>query len=64
MPDTETPSRASYHWKNPLQYFFQGLAIIAPVGITIYAVLWLFTTVVGCPGFGWNGEITLPGTSV
>jgi len=45
MPDTETPSRASYHWKNLLQYFFQGLAIIAPVGITIYAVLWLFTTV-------------------
>lgn len=33
------------HWKNLLQYFFQGLVIIAPLGITIYAVYWLFTTV-------------------
>ncbi len=33
------------YWKNLLQYFFQGLVIIAPVGITIYAVLWLFNTV-------------------
>jgi uncharacterized membrane protein len=45
MPNIETNPRASYHWRNLLQYFFQGLAIIAPVGITIYAVLWLFTTV-------------------
>src|SRR5215467_93901 len=45
MPNTENQARTSYHWKNLLQYFFQGLAIIAPVGITIYAVLWLFTTV-------------------
>jgi uncharacterized membrane protein len=45
MHNIENNSRASYHWRNLLQYFFQGLAIIAPVGITIYAVLWLFTTV-------------------
>ncbi|MEP6844454.1 MAG: DUF502 domain-containing protein [Panacibacter sp.] len=34
-----------FHWKNLLQYFFQGLVIIAPLGITIYAVWWLFATV-------------------
>jgi uncharacterized membrane protein len=36
---------ASMHWRNLLQYFFQGLIIIAPVGITLYAVLWLFNTI-------------------
>jgi uncharacterized membrane protein len=35
----------SLHWKNLLQYFFQGLIIIAPVGITLYAVLWVFNTI-------------------
>jgi uncharacterized membrane protein len=35
----------SMHWKNLLQYFFQGLIIIAPVGITLYAVLWVFNTI-------------------
>jgi uncharacterized membrane protein len=35
----------SFHWKKLLQYFFQGLVIIAPLGITIYAVYWLFDTV-------------------
>lgn len=45
MPNTESAPGTSFHWRNLLQYFFQGLAIIAPVGITIYAVLWLFTTV-------------------
>lgn len=33
------------HWKKLFQYFFQGLVIIAPLGVTIYAVFWLFTTV-------------------
>lgn len=37
--------QASFHWKNLLQFFFQGLVIIAPVGVTIYAVIWLFNTV-------------------
>jgi len=45
MSNTESPVRASLNWKTLLQYFFQGIAIIAPVGITIYAVLWLFTTI-------------------
>ncbi|HXL57858.1 MAG TPA: DUF502 domain-containing protein [Chitinophagaceae bacterium] len=35
----------SMHWKNLLQYFFQGLIIIAPLGITLYAVLWVFNTI-------------------
>ncbi len=37
--------QASFHWKNLLQLFFQGLVIIAPVGVTIYAVIWLFNAV-------------------
>jgi uncharacterized membrane protein len=45
MADTEKQIRTSLHWKNILQYFFQGLVIIAPIGITLYAVIWLFTTV-------------------
>jgi uncharacterized membrane protein len=32
-------------WKKLLQYFFQGLVVLAPIGITLYAVVWLFTTV-------------------
>lgn len=27
------------------QFFLQGLVVISPIGITIYAVFWLFTTV-------------------
>lgn len=34
-----------FHWRRLFQYFFQGLVIIAPLGVTIYAVVWLFTTV-------------------
>jgi uncharacterized membrane protein len=45
MSNTESGIKKLFHWKNLLQYFFQGIAIIAPVGITIYAVLWLFTTI-------------------
>lgn len=33
------------HWRKLIQYFFQGLVVLAPIGITIYAVLWLFRTV-------------------
>lgn len=36
---------ATAGWKKFLKYFFQGLVVIAPIGITLYAVLWLFTTV-------------------
>ncbi|QEC68130.1 DUF502 domain-containing protein [Panacibacter ginsenosidivorans] len=45
MSDWKHRVSDSFHWKKLLQYFFQGLIIIAPLGITIYAVWWLFTTV-------------------
>jgi len=45
MSDWKHRFTDSFHWKKLLQYFFQGLVIIAPLGITIYAVLWLFSTV-------------------
>ncbi len=38
-------NRNKLDFKKLLQYFIQGLAVIAPVGITIYAVLWLFITI-------------------
>ncbi len=31
--------------KNVLQYFFQGIIIIAPIGITLYVVIWLFNLI-------------------
>jgi len=34
-----------FHWKKLLQYFFQGVIIIAPIGITLYVVVWLFNLV-------------------
>jgi len=35
----------NFKWKNILQYFFQGIIIIAPIGITLYVVIWLFNVV-------------------
>src|SRR4051812_27370917 len=34
-----------FEWKKLLQYFFQGVIIIAPIGITLYVVIWLFNLV-------------------
>jgi len=31
--------------KNILQYFFQGIIIIAPIGVTLYVVIWLFNLI-------------------
>src|SRR5580765_8338489 len=45
MSDWKHRISDSMHWKNLLQYFFQGLIIIAPLGITLYAVLWVFNTI-------------------
>lgn len=45
MSDWKHRFTDGFHWKNLLQYFFQGLVILAPLGITIYAVWWLFYTV-------------------
>ncbi|CAN5121699.1 DUF502 domain-containing protein [soil metagenome] len=35
----------AFHWKSLLQYFFQGLVILAPLCITVYAVWWMFDAV-------------------
>ncbi len=37
--------RSQILWKILLQYFFQGIIVLAPIGITFYAVVWLFRTV-------------------
>ena len=35
----------SFKWKKVIQYFLQGLLIIAPLAITIYSIYWIITTV-------------------
>ena len=35
----------NFKFKNIFQYFFQGIIIIAPIGITLYVVIWLFNVV-------------------
>ncbi len=37
--------RRQFEWKRFLQYFFQGVIIIAPIGITLYVVIWLFNII-------------------
>ena len=37
-----------FKWKKIIQYFLQGLLIIAPLAITIYAIYWVIST-----GDGW-----------
>jgi uncharacterized membrane protein len=34
-----------FKWKKIIQYFLQGLLIIAPLAITIYAIYWVVSTV-------------------
>jgi len=34
-----------FRWKKVVQYFLQGLLIIAPLAITIYAIYWVISTV-------------------
>jgi uncharacterized membrane protein len=34
-----------FKWKKVFQYFLQGLLIIAPLAITIYAIYWVISTV-------------------
>jgi uncharacterized membrane protein len=47
----------SFSYRKLLQYFFQGLLILAPIAITIYAVVWLFTTIDGwIPIFTYKDE--------
>jgi uncharacterized membrane protein len=34
-----------FRWKKIIQYFLQGLLIIAPLAITVYAIYWVVSTV-------------------
>jgi uncharacterized membrane protein len=34
-----------FRWKKIIQYFLQGLLIIAPITITVYAIYWVVSTV-------------------
>ena len=34
-----------FSFRNIVQFFFQGIIIIAPIGITMYVVIWLFNLV-------------------
>jgi uncharacterized membrane protein len=36
-----------FRWKKIIQYFLQGLLIIAPLAITIYSIYWVISTVDG-----------------
>ena len=37
--------REPFRWKKIVQYFLQGLLVIAPLAITIYAIYWVISTV-------------------
>ncbi len=41
------PGREPFRWKKVIQYFLQGLLIIAPLAITVYAIYWVISTVDG-----------------
>ncbi len=45
MDNPKIDTNGSVAWKKLFYYFLQGLIIIAPVGITLYIVFWLFSTV-------------------
>ncbi len=47
-----------FNFKSLLQYFFQGLLILAPVAITIYAIFWIITTIDSwIPIFSYTDEM-------
>ena len=52
-----------FRWRKLIQYFLQGLLIIAPLAITIYAIYWIVSTVDSWvpifrqPVFDTNGNI-------
>ncbi|HVX26938.1 MAG TPA: DUF502 domain-containing protein [Parafilimonas sp.] len=45
MKRTFFKERKQFEWKRLLQYFFQGMIIIAPIGITLYVVIWVFNLI-------------------
>jgi uncharacterized membrane protein len=45
-----TPSKKDFHlepfrWKSIIKYLLQGLLVIAPIAVTIYAIYWVVSTV-------------------
>ena len=47
-----------FAFKSLLQYFLQGLLILAPVAITIYAIFWIITTIDSwIPIFSYTDEM-------
>jgi uncharacterized membrane protein len=53
-----------FRWKKIIQYFLQGLLVIAPLAITIYAIYWVISTVDSWvpifrePIYDANGKVT------
>lgn len=45
--DEITIMEQAFRYKKLLQYFLQGLLVLAPITITIYAILWVVTTIDG-----------------
>jgi uncharacterized membrane protein len=45
MDEDTGKTKIDFSFGRVIRYFLQGLIVIAPIGITIYAVLWLFRTV-------------------
>lgn len=45
MPFEREKRYWKFTWRKVLQYFFQGVIVLAPIAITIYAVWWFFNTV-------------------
>ncbi len=45
MSELKKRITSSDQFKKLIQYFFQGMIIIVPIGITLYVVLWMFNTV-------------------
>jgi uncharacterized membrane protein len=37
--------RQPFRWRNIIKYFLQGLLVLAPVSITIYAIYWIISTI-------------------
>lgn len=45
MIEENPKPKIEFSFSRVIRYFLQGLIVLAPIGITVYAVLWLFRTV-------------------
>ena len=43
--ENSSTSSEKFSFKNIIQYFFQGIIVIAPIAITLYVVIWMFNLV-------------------